>query len=100
MSPDAQAQQDSLTVPHRGSTGDGQADAGRPPLVTVVMPSSPLGQSGKQRPDVSQTWDWEGAEAAVARATMGVLVTELLAAGWSAQDRVNALTRVVASCAG
>ena len=66
-----------------------QVDGGAPPLVTVVMPSSPLGESGKERPDVRQTWDWEDAEAAVARATGGVLVTELLVAGWSAQDRVT-----------
>ena len=68
LSPDAEAQQDSITVPYAGPTGDGQVDGGPPPLVTVVMPSTPLGESGKQRPDVSQTWDWEGAEAAVARA--------------------------------
>jgi Domain of unknown function (DUF4261) len=96
LSPDVQAQQDSITVPYLGSKGDDPVDGGPPPLVTVVMPSSPLGQSGKQRPDVSQTWDWEGAEAAVARATAGVLVTELLTAGWSARDRVAALTRVLA----
>lgn len=95
LSPDAQSQQDSITIPYPGSNGDGQAEPG-PPLVTVVMLSTPLGQAGKQRPDVSQTWDWEGAEAAIARATAGVLVTELLAAGWSAQDRVAALTRVLA----
>ena len=37
-----------------------------------------------------------GAEAAVARATAGLLVTELLAAGWPAADRVTAVTRVLA----
>ena len=95
LSSDAEAQQDSLTVPYRNPTGDGQVDGGPASLVTAVMGSSPLGESGKQRPDVSQTWDWEGAEDAVARAGAGVLVTELLVAGWSPQDRVNALTRVV-----
>ena len=95
LSPDAEAQQDSLTVPYRNPTGNGQVAAGPAPLVTVVMPSSPLGESGKQRPDVRQTWDWAGAEAAVARANAGVLVTELLVAGWSPQDRVTALSRVV-----
>jgi Domain of unknown function (DUF4261) len=94
LSPDAEAQQDSITVPYAGR--DGQAGGGPAPLVTVVMPSTPLGESGKQRPDVSQTWDWAGAEPAVARATAGVIVTELLVTGWSAQDRVAALTRVVA----
>ena len=62
-------------------------------LVTAVMPVEPAGAVGKQRPDVSQTWDWEGAEDAVAPAGAGVLVTELLVAGWSPQDRVDALTR-------
>lgn len=100
QSPDAQAQQDSITVPYRSPTGNGQVDGGPGPLVTVVMPSSPLGESGKQRPDVRQTWDWPGAEAAVARAGAAVLVTELAADGWSPQDRVNALTRVVAALAG
>jgi Domain of unknown function (DUF4261) len=61
-----------------------------------VMPATPLGQSGKQRPDASQTWDWDGAEAAVAQGTAGVIVTELLMAGWSPQDRVAALSRVLA----
>jgi Domain of unknown function (DUF4261) len=99
LSPDAEAQQDSLTVPYRSAAGNGQADGAPTPLVTVVMPSSPLGNSGKQRPDASQTWDWEDAEDAVARARAGVLVTELLVAGWSPQDRVDALTRVVAALA-
>ena len=35
------------------------------PLLTVIMTASPLGEGGKALPDVSQTWDWEGAEAAV-----------------------------------
>ena len=96
LSPDIEAQHDSIAVPYPGSKRNGQVDGGPAPLITVVMPSTPLGQSGKQRPDVSQTWDWEGAEAAVARATAGVIVTELLMAGWSAQERVTALTRVVA----
>jgi hypothetical protein len=96
LSPDTEAQQDSITVPYAGLKRNGQVDGGPGPLLTVVMPSTPLGQSEKQRPDVSQTWDWEGAEAAVARGTAGVIVTELLMAGWSARDRVTALSRVVA----
>ncbi|HLL62757.1 MAG TPA: DUF4261 domain-containing protein [Propionibacteriaceae bacterium] len=100
LSPDAQAQQDSLTVPYRSPRGNGQAEGGPDPLVTVVMPSSPLGEPGKQRPDARQTWDWADAEEAVARAGAGVLVTELLVAGWSPQDRVAAMTRVVAALAG
>lgn len=96
LSPDTQAQEDSITVPYVVPDRDGQVDGGPAPLVTVVMPATPLGQSGKERPDVSQTWDWEGAEAAVARGTAGLIVTELLIAGWSAQDRVAAITRVLA----
>jgi hypothetical protein len=99
LSPDTQAQQDSFTVPYRTPGGNGQAASGPAPLVTVVMPSSRPGESGKQRPDVGQTWDWKGAEDAVARAEVGVLVTELLVAGWSPQDRVNALTRVLEAVA-
>jgi Domain of unknown function (DUF4261) len=100
LSPDAQAQQGSITVPYRSAGANGQVDGGPGPLVTVVMPSSSLEESGKQRPDARQTWDWAGAEAAVTQAGAGVLVTELLVAGWSAQDRVNALTRVVDALAG
>jgi hypothetical protein len=100
LSPDAEAQQDSLTVPYRSSSGNGQVESGSAQLVTVVMPSSPLAESGKQRPDARQTWDWAGAEEAVARARAGLLVTELQVAGWSPQDRVGALTRVVAAVAG
>jgi Domain of unknown function (DUF4261) len=92
LSPETEAQQDSITVPYAGSAANGQGSS----LVTVVMPSTPLGQAGKQPPDVSQTWDWDGAEAAVARGSAGVLVTELGTGGRSAQDRVDALTRVLA----
>ncbi len=99
LSPDAEAQEGSFTVPYRNPTANGQVDGVPAPLVTAVMPSSPLGESGKERPDVRQTWDWEDAEAAVTRANAGVLVTELLVAGWSPQDRVSALTRVVVALA-
>ena len=100
LSPNAQAQQESLTVPYRSPASNGRTEGGPAPLVTVVMPSSPVGEAGKQRPDVRQTWDWEGAEVAVARAGAGVLVTELPVAGWSLADRVKALTRVVDAVAG
>ena len=100
LSSETYAQQDSITVPYqRPKDNNGRHHGGPSPLVTVVMPSSPLGEGGKQRPDVSQTWDWEAAEAAVARANVGVLVTEMLVSGWSAQDRVEALTRVVVTLA-
>ena len=63
------------------------------------MPATALGEQGKQRPDVSQTWDWPEAESTVARCAASVLVTELLAEGWTAQDRVTALTRVLVALA-
>jgi hypothetical protein len=89
VSPAAEAQDGSLTVPHP------RADPDLPPLVTVVVPGSPLGEDGKSLPDVSQTWDWAEAEATVERCRCSVLVTELLAEGRSAAERVNALGEVV-----
>ncbi len=86
IAPGAEAQQDSITVPF-GSTD--------PPLLTVIMAATPLGEQGKQRPDASQTWDWPEAEEAVGRCSASVLVTEMLVEGWSAQDRVSALTRAL-----
>lgn len=86
----AEAQGGSLTVPHPLD------DPGLPPLLTVVVPGSPLGQDGKTLPDVSQTWDWAGAEEAVQRCRGSVLVTELLAEGRSAAERVDSLGQVVA----
>jgi hypothetical protein len=89
VSPAAEAQDGSLTVPHP------LADPALPPLLTVVVPGSPLGQDGKALPDVSQTWDWAEAETTLARCRSSVLVTELLAEGRSAGERVTALGRVV-----
>lgn len=94
VSPATEAQDGSLSVPHP------LADPDRPPLVTVVVPGSPLGRDGKTLPDVSQTWDWAGAEAAVARCRGSVLVTELLAEGRSATERVSSLGQVVAALVG
>jgi hypothetical protein len=88
--PGAEAQDGSLSVPHP------LADPELPPLVTVVVPGSPLGREGKSLPDVSQTWDWADAEAAVAPCRASVLVTELLAEGRSASERVTSLGEVVA----
>lgn len=88
--PGAELQEDSLSVPHPLDDPD------LPPLVTVVLPGSPLGQDGKTLPDVSQTWDWAEAEAAVAPCRVSVLVTEVLAAGRSATERVTSLGEVVA----
>lgn len=91
LQPQTEAQDGSLTVPHPADEG------GLPPLVTAVVPGSPLGQDGKTLPDVSQTWDWAEADATVARCRASVLVTELLADGHSATARVEALGRVVAA---
>ncbi len=88
--PDARAHEGSLSVPHP------LGDPGQPPLVTVVVPGSPLGQDGKTLPDVSQTWDWAGAEAAVAPCRGSLLVTELLTEGRSAAERLTSLGEVVA----
>jgi len=87
----AEAQDGSLTVPHPLD------DPELPPLLTVVVPGSPLGQDGKSLPDVSQTWDWAEAEAAVRRCRGSVLVTELLTEGRGAGERVDALGSVVAA---
>ena len=91
VSPAAESQDGSITVPHP------LADPDLPPLLSVVVPGSPLGQDGKSLPDVSQTWDWPEAEEAVRRCSASVLVTEMLAAGRSATERVSSLGRVVAA---
>jgi hypothetical protein len=90
VSPATEAQDGSLTVPHP------LADPDRPPLLTVVVPGSPLGRDGKTLPDVSQTWDWAEAEAAVASCRASVLVTEMLIEGHGAAERVSSLGEVVA----
>ena len=91
VSAGAQVQGDGLSVPHP------LTDPDLPPLVTVVVPGSPLGQDGKALPDVSQTWDWAGAEEAVQGCRASVLVTEMLAEGRSAAERVECLGLVVAA---
>jgi hypothetical protein len=87
LSPEAQAQMESLVVPH----GDEPM-----PLLTVITPGSRLGESGKSLPDVSQTWDWEGAEAAVASCRSSLLVTEMFGAGRTPRERWRAMSGVVA----
>jgi Domain of unknown function (DUF4261) len=91
LSPDAEPQMESVVVPY----GDGSA-----PLLTVIMPGSPLGEGGKALPDVSQTWDWEGAEAAVARCWCSVLVTEMFSDDRTPQQRWDAMSGVVAELIG
>jgi hypothetical protein len=87
LSPDAEPQTESVVVPH----GDGSA-----PLLTVIMPGSPLGEGGKALPDVSQTWDWEEAEASVAHCRCSLLVTEMFGDDRTPQERWNAMSGVVA----
>jgi hypothetical protein len=87
LSPDAEPQTESVVVPH----GDGSA-----PLLTVIMPGSPLGEGGKALPDVSQTWDWEEAEASVAHCRCSLLVTEMFGDDGTPQERWNAMSGVVA----
>jgi Domain of unknown function (DUF4261) len=91
LSPDAEPQMESVVVPY----GDGSA-----PLLTVIMPGSPLGEGGKALPDVSQTWDWEGAEAAVARCWCSVLVKEMFSDDRTPQQRWDAMSGVVAELIG
>jgi len=87
LSPATQAQTESLVVPH----GDEPM-----PLLTLITPGSRLGESGKTLPDVSQTWDWEGAEAAVASCRSSLLVTEMFGAGRTPRERWRAMSGVVA----
>ena len=94
VSPAAEAQDDSITVPHPLDDPD------LPPLLSVVVPGSPLGVEGKTLPDVSQTWDWPEAGEAVGGCSASVLVTEMLADGRTAAERVSSLGRVVEALAG
>lgn len=102
VSPDAEAQGGSLTVPHL----QGDAEAPAPvnplvaPLVTVVVAGSPLGQDGKALPDLSQTWSWPEAEVALTGCRASVLVTEMLVEGRSPAERVSAIGRVVEALIG
>lgn len=89
VAPAAEQQEGSLVVPHPGT------DAAS--LLTVVTAASALGTEGKSLPDVSQTWDWPGAEQALQAARSSVLVTEMFAGNSTPQQRVSALTSVVAA---
>lgn len=90
--PDAEVQNGSVTVPHPLRAGDG-----RPPLLSVLVPGTPLGESGKALPDIGQTWNWVGAESALLGCRSSVLVTEMFPAGRAPRERVDALTAVVAA---
>jgi hypothetical protein len=94
IAPDAEQQAESIVVPHGPATGH------RPPLLSVAMVASDLHEDGKQRPDPSQTWDWPAAEDAVEAARTAVLVTEMFADGYDAEERAAALGAVVRVLAG
>jgi hypothetical protein len=87
LSPDAQLQMDSVVVPH------GERAT---PLLTVITRGSRPGEGGKVLPDVSQTWDWDGAEAAVADCRYSLLVTEMFGAANPPRTRWSAMSGVVA----
>lgn len=91
VSPGTEVQDGSLVVPYDG----GERPA--PPLVSVVMPGSALGDGGKTLPDTSQTWDWAEADGALSGARGSVLVTEMFAGPYGARDRAAALVGVVAA---
>ena len=101
VSPGAEAQDGSLVVPYDGgelpTRTDAPNDAPTAPLVTVVLPGSPVGQDGKALPDASQTWDWPDVDEALAGARASVLVTEMFADPYGARDRAAALVGVVAA---
>ncbi|HMI35734.1 MAG TPA: DUF4261 domain-containing protein, partial [Propionibacteriaceae bacterium] len=69
------------------------------PLLTVIMMASPLGEGGKALPDVSQTWDWAGAEVAVSASRRSLLVTEMFGDRRTPQERWRAMSGVVAELA-
>jgi hypothetical protein len=87
LSPATQLQMDSVVVPH---------SEGPAPLLTVIMRGSPLGEDRKALPDVSQTWDWDGAEAALAHCRRSLLVTEMFGEASTPRERWGAMSRVVA----
>jgi len=103
VSPGTEAQDGSLVVPYDGGEVPARLDPaagdGRPaaPLVTVVLPGSPLGEGGKSLPDTSQTWDWPEADEALAGARTSLLVTEMFAGPYGTRDRAAALVGVVAA---
>jgi hypothetical protein len=102
VAPGVEAQDGSIVIPYDGAelptrTSVPAGDGATPPLVTVVLPGSPLGHEGKALPDASQTWDWPEVDDALAGARASVLVTEMFAGPYGARDRAAALVAVVAA---
>lgn len=92
VSPQAESQDSSITVPY-----DVERGPGKPPLLTVVLPASPLAKEEKSLPDTSQTWSWAGADDALRNCRAALLVSEMFAAGAERTQRVAALTAVLAA---
>ena len=88
--PATELQLESIVVPHGGPPA---------PLLTVIMPGSPLGQDGKTLPDVGQTWGWQTAEAAVSACRRSLLVSEMFGDGRTPQERWDAMSGVVSELA-
>lgn len=105
VSPGTEVQDGSLVVPYDGGelaprpAGDDGEPAPRRPLVSLVLPGSSLDEPGKSLPDISQTWDWPGAEEALAPARASVLVVEMYGGAYTARDRAAALVGVVRALA-
>lgn len=93
VSSEAELQDQSITVPHIDVTLE--TEEGARPLVTVVFAASPLDGVTKKLPEAGQTWDWVGAEDALASCRGSVLVSELLAELFTPQQRVSALGAVL-----
>lgn len=91
IAPEAEAQSESIVVPHAAAVD------GRPPLMSAVMAASAVVHGGKQRPDVSQTWDWPEAADAVEASRASLLVTEMFADTSDPEERVAAVDAVVAA---
>ena len=89
--PATELQLESIVVPHD--------ELRSPPLLTVIMTASPLGQGGKTLPDASQTWGWEGAEAAVSACRRSLLVSEMFDDNRTPHERWGAMSGVVAELA-
>jgi hypothetical protein len=90
----AELKDGSITVPHTELTME--LEDGVVPLLTAVLPGSPLDHVIKTLPDVSQTWDWAEAAQTLEKCTGSILVSELLAHLFPPKQRVTALTSVLA----
>lgn len=87
-------QDGAIMVSHADLTID--LEEGPVPLTTSVFAASNLEHAEKTRPDTSQTWDWDGADAAIEQATGSVLVSELLASYFAPAQRLEGFRRVLA----